>query len=80
MVDIVDELWDHAYVAYDEGALDCLTGRAAAEIAALRAEIERLREAFIKPDREVLRAVCYGTVCYADEFEEILESYWEALK
>lgn len=50
------------------------------ELDIMRAENERLRGAFTKPDREVLRAVCYGTVCYADEFAEILESYWEALK
>lgn len=51
-----------------------------ADLAAARAENERLRDAFKNPDREVLRVVCYGTVCYADEFEEILERYWEALK
>ena len=50
------------------------------ELATLRAENERLREAFTKPEHEILAKVCYGVNCYPDELAEILESYWEALK
>lgn len=51
-----------------------------AEITQLRAENERLREAFTKPDHEILAKVCYGVNCYPDELADMLETYWEALK
>lgn len=59
MADIADELWEHAYEVYDEGALDCLTGRAAAELSNLRAENERLRE---MADR------LYSAIEYIDDY------------
>lgn len=37
--DLLKDLWEYSYDVYDEGAHDSLTGRAAAEITQLRAEL-----------------------------------------